>query len=307
MSGYQQPYPRRSGATAARRFAGMLLAVIGAVLALVALASHFAHNDLLDTDRYVANVAPLVDDPTVQAEISREVSDRIVAEADLEALGPLIEGGAENVVRDLVRSAVASNEFAELWTEANRLAHRDFVAVVTGEADDGERGGTVVIPLGELLATVDDPFADLGVSLPDLLEGVEVEVVVISPEGVALARQWVPLLDPVAGAAPWLALAAWVGALLITPKGSRAGILAGIGLGATVTGAAALLAADLARSRYLDTLPPDGLPPAAAASIYDALVEPLQSRAWVLLIAGAAIAVVGFIASLLRPRRLTPR
>lgn len=290
---------------AARRVAGPVLVLLGSVLAVVALISHFVSNELLDTDRYVATVAPLADDPAVQAAISAEATDSIVSLVDVEDLGPLAEPGFEVLVGEAVRSVVASDEFARVWVEANRATHREFVALVTGEAGDvvaAGRGGTVTVRLGDLLANAGDPFSKLGLDLSGALEDVAVEIVVIRSDVVAVARQFVPWLDPVAANGPWLVLAAWAGAVGIAPPGSRLRTLAGVGLGAAVAAAAVLLAVDVGRDRYLDSLPPDGLPPTAVASMFDALVEPLQSQAWTVLVAGLAVAALAFLGSLVRPR-----
>ncbi len=61
--------------------------------------------------------------------------------------------------------------------------------------------------------------------------------------------------------------------------------------------AAVLLAADVGRGRYLDSLQQDGLPRTAVASMFDALVEPLQSLSWTVLIAGLVVAGVAVLGS----------
>ncbi|GMA25141.1 hypothetical protein GCM10025864_29000 [Luteimicrobium album] len=131
-----------------------MLVVLAALLAISAVGARYVRSQLLDTDRYVATVAPLADDPDVQNAVATKVTDAIVQQLDLETLtrnaltaitdnaprvpdaivglAPVLAGQANGFIGDQVTRFVRSDNFANLWVQANRAAHANVVAVLTG-------------------------------------------------------------------------------------------------------------------------------------------------------------------------------
>ena len=62
-----------------------VLVVLVCILAPVSVLAVWLHNTVLDTDQYVATVAPLAHDPAVQEAIATRVTNSLVASTDLEA------------------------------------------------------------------------------------------------------------------------------------------------------------------------------------------------------------------------------
>src|SRR4051794_3669023 len=154
--------------------------VLLAVVAPLAVVATWAHDQVSDTDRWVATVAPLADEPAVQDAVSARLTQEIVSRIDvraitteavdaleerglpttvatnLRALGTPLAQGVESFVAERVDNLVQSDEFADAWTAANREAHTQMVAVLTGET-----GGAVEVqgnqgqlnPPGPLAAT----------------------------------------------------------------------------------------------------------------------------------------------------------
>lgn len=80
-----QPVPRRP--RHGLRWVGVtILLVLVAVLAIASVTARFTRSQILDTDRYVSTVAPLGDDPALQAEISNQITDEIFTRVDVEGL-----------------------------------------------------------------------------------------------------------------------------------------------------------------------------------------------------------------------------
>src|SRR4029077_1976699 len=118
---------------ALRWTASGLLIVLVAVLLLNSLLARFTRSEILDTDRYVATVAPLGSDPAIQDEITDQVTRQIFTRLDVEkitqealtalaenaprvppqvvGLAPVIAGQAEGFIRDTVHSLVTSDKF----------------------------------------------------------------------------------------------------------------------------------------------------------------------------------------------------
>ncbi len=63
-----------------------LLIVLGCVLAPLSVLSFWAANQVSDTDRYVANMAPLISEPSVQSALSDKITAAITSKLDVQGL-----------------------------------------------------------------------------------------------------------------------------------------------------------------------------------------------------------------------------
>ncbi|MGB9374513.1 MAG: hypothetical protein WCA82_10180, partial [Jiangellales bacterium] len=138
----------RPDGTGHRRWAvAWMLAALLVVLMPMAVAGAWVRVVVLDADGYVATVAPLVDDPAVQAALADQISDQVTGAVDDSALrdlavGPL--GGLlddvlerlDTLVREQVGRVVVSDAFAEAWESANRSSHELIVAALRGDGGD---------------------------------------------------------------------------------------------------------------------------------------------------------------------------
>ena len=64
----------------------IVLLLLAALLAPLSALARWTNTTLLDTDNYVAMVAPLADDPAVQEEISRRITDGVFEALKVEEL-----------------------------------------------------------------------------------------------------------------------------------------------------------------------------------------------------------------------------
>ena len=132
--------------------------VLAILLFAVAVPGTWARRTLLDTDRYVATVAPLARDAAVQEYLARTVTeevftalhvqDRLAAALEqrsprLAFLAGPIANGVQGFVQDQLRAVLASDTFATSWEAANRFAHAQLIAVLEG--DIGTQGETVQV------------------------------------------------------------------------------------------------------------------------------------------------------------------
>ncbi|WP_448629339.1 hypothetical protein [Cellulomonas soli] len=141
----------------ARASLSALLIVLGVLLAPVSVVVGWAQGELTDTDRYVATVRPLAQDPVIQSAVANRLTTEVMNQIDVgalldDAVGALDEQGLPprvtatlsalevpltNGVRSFVLKAatrvVQSDAFTTAWVEANRTAHRQMVAVMEGE------------------------------------------------------------------------------------------------------------------------------------------------------------------------------
>ena len=79
VDGTTKPKRRRG-----RTIASWVLIVLACLLAVLSVVVVYARNELLNTDTFVATVAPLAKDPAVQTAVATRVSDNLVARTDVE-------------------------------------------------------------------------------------------------------------------------------------------------------------------------------------------------------------------------------
>lgn len=300
----------------------MLLALT-AVLAVASLVARYADRTLLDTDRYVALVGPLAEEPAVQAQVVDVVTDQVMARIDVESataaaldalagsvdaeqrpllsaqatrraddaaavLAPVLAREVESFVRDVVDRVVTSPRFAAVWEAVNRTGHRAVVVVVTGEGEVVRAGpdGTVTIGLGPVVDVVRSELTDRGFSLAERIPAIDPEIVVGQFPQVETAQRAVVLLDRAASWLPWVVVVLAALAVWVAPARRR-----GVGLvaGAWALGGLLLVVGiAVGRSAYLGALPP-AVADGATGVVYDRLVGPLRADGWWLVAVGVVL------------------
>ncbi|MGO1316642.1 MAG: hypothetical protein ACTMIR_06365 [Cellulomonadaceae bacterium] len=282
----------------ARWAACTVLAALTLVLAAAGLAARSVRDQLLDTEHYVALVAPLARDEAVQAQVVESTTAQIMDRLEVSAL---TSAALEALVHELAQRAVASQQFATLWEAANRRAHGTVVGVLTGRSDTvlAAPDGTVSVDLSAVARLVRERLSDRGLALAERVPDIDVRVAIGTFPQVASAQRAIGLLDRGAAWLPWLALATAAAVMLAAPR--RAGGLAATGAalalgGVTVIGALAVL-----RARYDDAQAPDaGVVPGL---VIDRLTEPLRADAGWLVTAGLALVLAAGVWALAARRR----
>lgn len=111
------------------RVASTVFVVLAMLVFAAAIPGTWARRTLLDTDRYVATVAPLAQDPAIQEYLARTLTDQTFEALDiqgrlsasLEARAPRlvflagpIANGVEGFVKDRLQAILASEAFASV-------------------------------------------------------------------------------------------------------------------------------------------------------------------------------------------------
>jgi hypothetical protein len=137
---------RRTGRQRWRTIVATLLIVLACLLAPLSVVAVWARNQVTNTDRYVATVAPLAEDPAIQNAIADQITAQVFTYIDvrgltnevvdalatrglpprladqLQALTVPIASGVEGFTRTQVGKVVQSQAFADAWVQANRVA-----------------------------------------------------------------------------------------------------------------------------------------------------------------------------------------
>ncbi|WP_051551563.1 hypothetical protein [Nocardioides sp. URHA0020] len=295
------------------------LIVIMAVLVPLSVVARWAHDTVSDTDRYIETVAPLANDPAVQTAVIERVTTEIVtrlqvddvtdqavdalaerglpplAAGSLKALSTPLADAIEGFVKKQVTAIVKSDEFETAWIEANRQAHTQMVALLTGKDTDlvdiSDRA--VSVNLATIIETVKQRLVARGFALAERLPTINAQFTIFESDDITKAQTGFRLLSAANTALPIVALLCLFGAVAVG-RNRRRTLVAG---SLAVVAAVILLgvALNAARVVYLDAVPTDQLPTDAAAAIYDTLVYFIRLNIRALLVLFLAIAFIAWV------------
>jgi hypothetical protein len=320
------PGARITGRTARQRWRTMvaaLLIVLGCVLAPLAGVAVWARNQVTNTDRYVATVAPLASDPAIQNAITDQITAQVFTYIDIRALtsqvadslaarvegrglppqaaaalqglaGP-VANGVQGFVRTQVERVVQSQAFEDAWVQANRAAHEALVKALTGEGGGAVtvEGDTVTLNLAPFIQTVKQRLVAQGFTLAERIPQVDKSFVLFQSEDITRAQRAFSLLNTLGVWLPVIALIL-IGIGVYVAKDHRRALI-GTGLG--VAAGMVLLALGLAvfRSIYLDGVPASVLPHDAAAVLYDTIVRFLRAGLRTVFVLALVVAAGAFL------------
>lgn len=137
--------PRRRDSRLHRLLMGLLIALSCFMVVLSGVAI-WAHSTVLNTDRYVAIVAPLAKDPKVLQELSDYVAAQVVTATDLQArvqqrlperldfLAVPIAAAVDDFISKQTYKVLNTEQAYNLWIKINRVAHAQIVALLRGES-----------------------------------------------------------------------------------------------------------------------------------------------------------------------------
>ncbi len=302
-----------------RTAVGALLIVIAVCTAPLAVVARWARDEVRDTDLYVATVAPLAHDPAVQAAVSQRITDEITTRLDvrsvtdsvvdglvdrgvsptvgaaLDALSTPLANGVESFIARQVRALVRSPQFADAWEQANREAHVQLVALLTGEGHGavGVSGNTVSVNLATVIDAVKARLVERGFTLVERLPTVQAQFTIIQSADIVRAQRAFRLLDALATALPIIGVVLLAGGIYLARSRRRA--LIGAALGVAVSMLLLGLFLNVGRELYLRAVPTEVVPPAAAAAVFDQLVSFIRLSLRSLLVVSLIIAAIAWL------------
>ncbi len=288
------------------RWAGALvLLLLAALLAPLSAVATWTRTVVLDTDKYVAMISPLAEDPAVQAEVSARITNAVfealhveeLTSSTLQAIGerPRVAGITQNLPVELtafaepissaikgftqeqVSTLVASDVFKDAWLAANREAHASLVKALTGEGTrEGVtvEDGRVTVDLGAFVTAIKPVLVERGVPFADRIPAVSAEVVLIDSPALAHAQSAVRLLDLLRVALPVAVILLLVAGVALAPSRRRALVIGASAIVATLV--LLLLGVQVLRALYLDDLEKALLVPQVGSVLFDTATMPLR-------------------------------
>ncbi|NUR85580.1 MAG: hypothetical protein HOY71_15985, partial [Nonomuraea sp.] len=298
-----------------RAWVASLLIVLGCVLMPLSAVGVWAANEVSDTDRYVANVAPLSQDPAVQSAVTRRATDEIMARLPVkdlldQALGALnlppkldqrlqtlagpVTAGVSGFVSDTVERVVTSDAFTTFWREANQVAHTQLVAVLSGEGSNSLKvdSDSVTLDLGPLIAKVKQALVARGFGMASAIPDVHPSFTLVQNAELAKYQGWYQLLTTLKWVLPILGLVLIALGVYVAKSHRRA--LVGAGVGLVVSMAVLWLGIVLGRARFLNAITTAGFDRPAAESAFELLTRFLVQGVRTVLVVGVVVAVAGY-------------
>jgi hypothetical protein len=298
--------------------ATVALVLVG-LLAPLAIVASWAHDEISDTDRYVQTITPLASNAAVQHAIADRVTNEVFKRLDVEAvtqeainglrarglpprvstslaaLATPLANGIRSFVNKQVLRFVQTDQFEQAWIAANREAHTQMVAVLTGETGSTVKvsGDTVSVNLAAIIDSVKKRLQDSGFALAARIPTVNAEFTIFQSADIAKAQRGFHALGVLDHTLPVLALV-MLGVAVFVGRSRRRNLVVGalvVALSMILLGAAL----NAARFAYLDAIPTTVLPQDAAAAIYDTLVHFIRLNLRAVLVLFLAIAAIAWV------------
>jgi len=294
----------------------VVLIVVGSILAPIAGITVWVRNQVLNTDRYVATVAPLPKNPAIASVMATEVTDQLFNRIDLQSeiasvlppradfLASPLSNAIKSQTLDVAYKVISSDTFSKVWVEMNRQVHLALVGVLTGSggsAVTANKNGKVVLNLQLLAKQVIQQLDARGITIFNKLpiDKLNLQIVLLQSKGLVQAQQLTVWLNHAALFLPLLSLVCFAGAIALSPRHRRALMWSGLGLAASMAILAVILG--LLRSYLIAASAGHALTPEAAQALFDTLLRYLKEGLRILFAIGLVVALAAWVAGPSRP------
>lgn len=286
-----------------RRVFTALLVIVACVLAPLSVLALWAKTTVLDTDNYVAAVAPLASNQDIQEAVATRITDQIMSQQDLvdQLEGklpkrisqrlPNLQDAAQQFVYEASLKFVSSPQFEKLWEGANRRVQVQVVAALTGDTGKLKlkNDGTVTLDLSGVAKEIRSRLEARGLTLDRIPAGtVSTSIVLFKWPWLGTVQDGVNLLVDLAWFLPFLTLLCFAGGIALSVHRRKTVIRSGIGLSIGMFVILAGLA--IGRTPYLDLFPKSEGKQAGGAA-YDQLLHGLRLEARGVFVLGLVIAL----------------
>ena len=297
----------------ARSIASLVLFVLATVLLIPALVGHWGHRTVIDGQRYIDTVGPLIEQPEVQQALAEAVTDAVIAQVDTESqvdtlLGSLfpdagftdqlaapIAAGINSLIGDLVARFVASEQFAQVWIQLNEAAQKGVVLVLEGKEGGAVflRGDELILDTSSALTAIQTFLVDNGITAAANITVPETDREIVLAETPALAqlRTVYGLTSPILQWFPLLIALMFGGAILLARRRARTVVATGIVF--AVSGVVVLIGLGVGQTTFTNQLA--GTPWGPATDIFwNTLLEYLIAGTQAVIALGVVLIVAGW-------------
>lgn len=296
-----------------RRPLAIVLLVLGCLAVPVSVVAVWTRTQLMNTDAYVAMVAPLADDPAIQTAVADGLTTRLFDQLDLEqklqgalpdklgfVAGP-VAAQVETWARGQAQKIVSSDQFSTAWAAANRAMHEALVRFVTqtGKLEMGP-DGVVELDLTELTTNLVARLEAAGVPIVGsiITSRAPATIPLVQSDALVSAQATILALYRLSILLPILALLFLLGSILLSLDRRRA--LMYLGIGIAVAMALFEVALAMGRSAYLSAADDAGIPHDASVALWDTLTSALRASSRSMFFLGLVLVVIASLIGVLR-------
>ncbi|WP_103379867.1 hypothetical protein [Pseudonocardia dioxanivorans] len=293
-----------------------VLLVLGLLLVPVSVFAVWTHNQLSETDRFVATVGPVLEDPAVQSAVADRVTAEIFAQVNVQGLaneavdalaaqglpapivdrlhgltGPLADG-TRNFVGSKVHELVSSPAFVAAGERALTITHQQIAAALAGQSSAlVVQGGETVLDLAPFIDAAKQQLVASGFELAGKIPEIHPTIALFPASTLIRAQTLYSLLDVTATWLPWVTLALLVGGVLLARRRRRATLVVGLAvMGIMLVVAGALLAV---RGIVVGSVAEQSA--AAVGSTYDIVVRFVRAALRTLFVVGLVVALAAWV------------
>jgi hypothetical protein len=297
----------------ARSIASLLIFILATVLTIPALIGHWGHRTVIDSERYIQTVGPLIEQPEVQAALATAVTDAVVAKVDTTSqveglLGNLfpdagftdqlaapIAAGINSLIGELVTKFVASDQFATVWIQLNTAAQKGVVLVLEGKDGGIVRldGDNLVLDTSVALQAIQQKLVDSGitaaanVTIPES----DSQIVLANTPGLAQVQTIYSLTAPILQWLPLIVAIMFGLAIGFARRRARTTVATGIVL--LVSGVVILLGLGIGETAFVNELA--GTPWGPAAGVFwSTLLDYLVAGTQAIVTLGIVVIIAGW-------------
>ena len=286
-----------------RKVVATLLLILSLVLIPFTAVAVWLRSTLLQTDQYVATVAPLSRNPAIASSVANFITKRFFEKVDVSSkvsqalppngqfLTPSITNSLENFTQNLVSEVIQSPQFNQLWTQVNRITHTQVVKLLTGEGETITTAeGKVTLSLEPIVEAVKSRLNERGITIFNDVPASEFnqQFVILNSPQLAKAQAATKTLNQLSTILPILTVFLFLLAFLLTPE--RARLFSWLGIGLVIVGLVLFIAVLVSQSLFVQAAT-NGFSTAAAQAFYATLTRFLKLSSLGIALAGVLFIV----------------
>lgn len=334
-AGVASPAPVESGREFDRRrrsrgwsVLSAFLIIIGLILAPASVVTSWANTQLTNTDAFVATFAPLAKDPAVQRYITDQVVLAVNDAVDIpkltsdvfdgikllglppaaaSALGLLqapATQGIETLLQTTVTKLVASDTFANIWSQALRVSHEQLMATMQNQPNSAvtiSGNGELGLQLGPIIDQAKSYLVAQGFTFAASIPTIQKTIVIATSDSLVNVQSLYKVATALGTWLIWISLAFLAGGVVL----ARRRMVALVATSTVLAILMAALASGLAVGQFvfIALISPKYLPADVATSIYQQVVSLMTSMSVAVAVLAAAVAIVAWLTGPFRTTR----
>jgi hypothetical protein len=291
--------PPHAGPARWRIITARTLTVVGILLVVVSALANYVKRTALDEDNFRGTARALIADDRIRNQVASTLVEQLYSNTDIAAtlrqrlpdnLQPLavpIAGLVQNATEGAAKQLLARPRVQNLFVNASSFAQRQFVALLNDDKDLlRTTNGDVVLDLRPILIRLGERF-----SVADRIAPDAGRITILKSDQLKTGQRATRALRFVADWIWALALAAWIGAILLVPGRRRLEVRA-MAIGILVAGLLILIVRGSAGRYFVNNIVKSDTVRPSAKDAYAIITELLKGAGWTAVIIGT-VALVG--------------